>query len=36
MTLHLYVPPYNRCNTYDERTSHVNEACVTFYSVGEN
>jgi cysteine dioxygenase len=34
MTLHLYVPPYFHCNTYDERTSRINEAHVTFYSVG--
>jgi cysteine dioxygenase len=33
MTLHLYVPPYSHCNTYDERTSRINEAFVTFYSV---
>jgi cysteine dioxygenase len=34
ITLHLYVPPYDHCNTYDERTGHINEAHVTFYSVG--
>ena len=34
MTLHLYVPPYDHCNTFDERTSRVNEAHVTFYSIG--
>jgi cysteine dioxygenase len=34
ITLHLYVPPYDHCNTYDERTGHVNEAFVTFYSIG--
>ena len=34
ITLHLYVPPYDHCNTFDERTSHINEAKVTFYSIG--
>lgn len=33
VTLHLYVPPYDHCNTFDERTGRVNEAHVTFYSV---
>jgi cysteine dioxygenase len=33
ITLHLYVPPYDHCNVYDERTGHVNQAYVTFYSV---
>jgi cysteine dioxygenase len=33
ITLHVYIPPYDHCNTYDERTSHVKEATVTFYSV---
>ena len=34
ITLHLYVPPYDHCNVYDERTGHTNEAFVTFYSIG--
>ncbi len=34
MTLHLYVPPYDRCHVFDERTGRTNEAHVTFYSVG--
>ena len=34
ITLHLYVPPYDHCNTYDERTGHIKEAFVTFYSIG--
>ena len=33
ITLHLYVPPYDHCNVFDERTGHTNEAYVTFYSV---
>jgi len=34
ITLHLYVPPYDHCNVYDERTGHANEAFITFYSIG--
>jgi cysteine dioxygenase len=34
ITLHLYVPPYEHCNTYDERTGQINQAHVTFYSIG--
>ncbi|CAF3327314.1 unnamed protein product [Rotaria socialis] len=34
VTLHLYVPPYDHCNVYDERTGRANEAHVTFYSRG--
>ncbi|UJR27222.1 hypothetical protein I4U23_008518 [Adineta vaga] len=34
VTLHLYVPPYDHCNIFDERTGHTNDAYVTFYSVG--
>ena len=34
ITLHLYVPPYDQCKVFDERTGHVNKAYVTFYSVG--
>lgn len=34
ITLHLYVPPYDHCNTFDERTGRINQAYVTFYSVG--
>lgn len=33
VTLHLYVPPYDHCNTFDERTGRTNEAQVTFYSI---
>lgn len=34
VTLHLYVPPYDHCNIFDERTGQTNEVKVTFYSVG--
>ena len=34
VTLHLYVPPYDHCDTFDERTGRKNQATVTFYSVG--
>lgn len=34
ITLHLYVPPYDECKVFDERTGHVNKAYVTFYSIG--
>lgn len=34
ITLHLYVPPYDECKVFDERTGHTNKAYVTFYSVG--
>jgi len=34
ITLHLYVPPYDYCKLYDERTGLVKEGCVTFYSIG--
>ncbi len=33
ITLHLYVPPYDHCNVFDERTGHTNQAYVTFYSI---
>ncbi|CAG2107755.1 unnamed protein product [Medioppia subpectinata] len=32
VSLHLYIPPYSKCQTFDERTGHRNEAKVTFYS----
>ncbi|CAG2108734.1 unnamed protein product [Medioppia subpectinata] len=32
VSLHLYIPPYSMCQTFDERTGHRNEAKVTFYS----
>ncbi|CAF0937131.1 unnamed protein product [Rotaria sp. Silwood1] len=34
VTLHLYVPPYNHCNIFDERTGRASEVHVTFYSKG--
>lgn len=34
VTLHLYIPPYDHCNIFDERTSRTNESNVTFYSIG--
>ncbi|CAF2627865.1 unnamed protein product [Rotaria sp. Silwood2] len=34
VTLHLYVPPYDHCNIFDERTGRTNEVHVTFYSKG--
>jgi cysteine dioxygenase len=33
ITLHIYIPPYDHCNTFDERTSRIKEAHVTFYSI---
>jgi len=32
VTLHLYIPPYEYCHTYDERTGRPQDAQVTFYS----
>ncbi len=32
VTLHLYVPPFDHCRTFDEKTGHVREAKVTFWS----
>jgi len=32
VTLHLYVPPYESCRSFDQRTGHTNEVKVTFYS----
>lgn len=33
VTLHLYVPPYDHCNVFDERTGRAKDAFVTFYSI---
>jgi len=33
ITLHVYIPPYAHCQTYDERTSRTNNCFVTFYSI---
>uniref|UniRef100_A0AC35EYP4 Cysteine dioxygenase n=1 Tax=Panagrolaimus sp. PS1159 TaxID=55785 RepID=A0AC35EYP4_9BILA len=30
ISLHLYTPPYERCQTFDERTSQCKEAFVLF------
>ena len=32
VSLHLYVPPYQECHTFDEWTGHKDVAKVTFYS----
>ncbi|CAG2166494.1 unnamed protein product [Oppiella nova] len=32
VSLHLYIPPYSKCQTFDERTGRRNEIKVTFYS----
>ncbi|CAF0849822.1 unnamed protein product [Didymodactylos carnosus] len=32
VTLHLYIPPYHQCHTFDERTGKQGQVVVTFYS----
>jgi len=32
VSMHLYVPPFQSCKTFDERTGHEREVKVTFYS----
>ncbi|KAG9511113.1 tRNA pseudouridine(38/39) synthase, partial [Fragariocoptes setiger] len=35
-SLHIYIPPYRTCNTFDQRTGHAREVKVTFYSKNGN
>lgn len=32
VSLHLYVPPYSECQTFDQRTGVKTKATVTFYT----
>ncbi|CAG2179134.1 unnamed protein product [Oppiella nova] len=32
VSLHLYIPPYNKCQIFDESTGSSNEVKSTFYS----
>ncbi|CAI5456655.1 unnamed protein product [Caenorhabditis angaria] len=32
VSLHLYIPPYDTCNMFDERTGRKTKCTVTFYS----
>ena len=32
VSLHLYIPPFKTCKTFDERTGHENTVKVTFWS----
>jgi len=32
VSLHLYVPPYSECQTFDQRTGVRSKATVTFYT----
>ncbi|KAK2156596.1 hypothetical protein LSH36_209g04021 [Paralvinella palmiformis] len=32
VSMHLYIPPFSSCRTFDERTGHKRVAQVTFYS----
>ncbi|XP_041315022.1 cysteine dioxygenase type 1 isoform X2 [Pyrgilauda ruficollis] len=32
VSLHLYSPPFNTCNTFDQRTGHKHKVTMTFYS----
>ena len=32
VTLHLYSPPFDECDTFDEKTGHKNTCKVTFWS----
>lgn len=32
VSLHLYIPPFSSCRTFDERTGHKRVSQVTFYS----
>ncbi|CAF3257220.1 unnamed protein product [Rotaria sp. Silwood2] len=33
ITLHLYIPPFDHCNVFNERTSRMNKIKMTFHSV---
>lgn len=32
ISLHLYVPPYSECQTFDQRTGQRSKATVTFFT----
>nr|XP_033784960.1 cysteine dioxygenase type 1 isoform X2 [Geotrypetes seraphini] len=32
VSLHLYIPPFDACNTFDQRTGHKNKVTMTFWS----
>ena len=32
VSLHLYSPPFDTCDTFDQRTGHSNKVRVTFWS----
>ncbi|NXR99833.1 CDO1 dioxygenase, partial [Oxylabes madagascariensis] len=32
VSLHLYSPPFDTCNTFDQRTGHKHKVTMTFYS----
>ncbi|RWS16804.1 cysteine dioxygenase type 1-like protein [Dinothrombium tinctorium] len=32
VSLHLYIPPFNSCRTFDQRTGHCNKVTFTFHS----
>ena len=32
VSLHLYSPPFGSCKMFDQRTGHINEVKVTFWS----
>ncbi|KAG8593957.1 hypothetical protein GDO81_001007, partial [Engystomops pustulosus] len=32
VSLHLYSPPFDHCNTFDQRTGHKNKVKMTFWS----
>ncbi|XP_008941038.1 PREDICTED: cysteine dioxygenase type 1 [Merops nubicus] len=32
VSLHLYSPPFDSCNTFDQRTGHKHKVTMTFYS----
>ena len=32
VSLHLYSPPFDSCNTFDQRTGHKHKVKMTFYS----
>lgn len=34
VSLHLYIPPYDSCRVFDQRTGHAMTSNITFYSKG--
>lgn len=32
VSMHLYIPPFGSCKTFDEKTGHTNEVKMTFWS----